>query len=54
MSDLDLKTSLTRLRLPQALLSAWSRLLSWARDWMVLEAQARARTCLNRGSRMWE
>jgi hypothetical protein len=52
MSDLDLKTSFTRL--PQALLSAWSRLLAWARDWMVLEAQARARTCLNRGSRMWE
>lgn len=53
MSDLDLKTSsLTRPRMPQALLSAWARLLNWTRDRMELVAQAR--TYRNRGSRMWE
>jgi hypothetical protein len=54
MSDLNLKTGGTHPGLARVLLSAWSRLLNWTRDWIVLEAQARARTRLNRGPRMWE
>ena len=52
MSDVNLKISVMRQRLPKALLSAWARLLDWTYDWVALVAQARAYR--NRGFRMWE
>lgn len=52
MSDLNLKVSVMRQRLPRALHSAWARLLDWTHDWVALVAQARSYR--NRGSRMWE